>query len=98
MDVEATEPDQIQRASTLGYTGGDDEDDNSGVLSHVVITGAGRNGDLRYDPALDIDFETRLAGLLLQSVGKGTVIEHVQINHSGGYTKAALKFLVVQSA
>ena len=91
MDVEGTDPDQIQRVSTLGYMGGDNDDDSSGVLSHVVIASAGRNGDTYYDSSLDIDYETRLAGLLLQSVGRGTTIEHVQINHAGWRSEAAVE-------
>ena len=41
---------------SLGYSGGNDEFDDSGVLSHVVIVGAGRHRGY-WDDALDIAYE-----------------------------------------
>jgi hypothetical protein len=58
-----------------GYSGGLDESDNSGVLRHVVITGAGSARNLS-DPS------KVMSGLTLESVGRGTVIENIQVNAS----------------
>jgi hypothetical protein len=90
MNVHGAGLDQPVRVSTLGYAGGNNEDDSSGVLSYVVISGAGRNGESRFDSAEETLFETPLAGLSLQSVGKGTIIENIQINHHGNGSDAAL--------
>ncbi len=52
--------------------GGDDDDDNSGVLSYVRIEFAG------------YPFETdkEINGLTLGSVGRGTKIDHIQVSYS----------------
>ena len=66
--------------SALGYSGGTDETDSSGVLRHIVITEAGQNQD--YDDN-GSRVEGRFGGLVLQSVGRGTEIDSVQIHRNG---------------
>ena len=66
----------------LGYSGGNDEFDDSGVLSHVVITGAGRHRGY-WDDALGQDIDVFSNGLTLLSVGQGTLIDTVQVDEIG---------------
>ena len=73
MNVHGADLDQPVRVSTLGYAGGNNEDDSSGVLSYVVISGAGRNGESRFDSAEETLFETHTAGLRLQTLVPGTI-------------------------
>ncbi len=53
-----------------GYYGGSDDDDDSGVLSYVRIEFAGQL----------ISPDNELNGLALQGVGRGTVVDHIQIH------------------
>jgi hypothetical protein len=53
--------------------GGDDDNDNSGVLQYVRIEFCG------YPYAVD----SEINGLTLGSVGRGTTIDHVQVSYSG---------------
>ena len=67
--------------SALGYSGGTDETDSSGVLRHIVIAEAGPNYDYYDDNGNRV--EGRFGGLVLQSVGRGTEIDSVQIHRNG---------------
>ena len=53
--------------------GGDDDNDNSGVMRYVRIEYGG------YPYALD----NEINGLTLGSVGRGTTIDHIQVSYSG---------------
>ena len=65
----------------LGYSGGNDEFDDSGVLSHVVITGAGQSRGY-YDDALGQHIDVFSNGLTLLSVGQGTLVDTVQVDET----------------
>ncbi len=52
--------------------GGEDDEDDSGLLRYVRIEFAGRH----------ISYYNELDGLTLHAVGSGTTIDHVQIHHS----------------
>ncbi|MDA9915815.1 thrombospondin type 3 repeat-containing protein [Luminiphilus sp.] len=67
---------------SLGYSGGNDELDGSGVLTHVVITGAGQHRGY-FDDVLGKHIEIRSGGLILESVGQGTLIDTLQIDETG---------------
>ncbi|MDB2558020.1 thrombospondin type 3 repeat-containing protein, partial [Luminiphilus sp.] len=58
-----------------GFSGGSNDNDDSGVIRHLVITSAGSARNLS-DPS------KVMSGLTLESVGRGTVIENIQINAS----------------
>lgn len=55
------------------YAGGTDANDNSGILRYVRIEFPG----IAYTPNNEIN------GLTLAGVGKGTVIDHIQVSYSG---------------
>ena len=55
--------------------GGSDDDDNSGVLQYVRIEFPGQ--------ALSSASNSEINGLSLYSVGRGTVIDHIQVSYSG---------------
>lgn len=56
-----------------GLYGGDDENDNSGILRYVRIEFSG----YEYNP------EKQLNGIAFQGVGRGTQVDHIQV-HMGG--------------
>lgn len=62
----------VNNAEGLGLYGGADDNDNSGVLKYVRIEYAG----YAYLP------DKELNGLTLGSVGRGTVIDHVQVSYA----------------
>lgn len=63
-------PGQLDGEGNSGLFGGDDPNDSSGVLRYVRVEFAG----IRF-------FETNeLNGIALQAVGKGTVVEHIQVH------------------
>jgi hypothetical protein len=63
-------PGQLDGEGNSGLFGGDDPNDSSGVLRYVRVEFAG----IRF-------FETNeLNGIALQGVGKGTVVEHIQVH------------------
>ena len=53
-----------------GYYGGDDPDDNSGVLRYVRVEFAGR----------EISPDNELNGIAFQGVGSGTTVEYIQVH------------------
>ena len=55
-----------------GTFGGDQPDDNSGVLNFVVVSYAGSN----------VDPENQLNGIAFQGVGAGTVVDYVQVHNN----------------
>jgi hypothetical protein len=55
------------------YFGGDDPNDNSGILRYVRI----EFGGIAFQPNNEIN------GLTLAGVGSGTIIDHVQVSYSG---------------
>ena len=59
----------------IGSVGGAISDDSSGVLSYLVIAEAGAGMDSQEAP---------LGALVLESIGSGTLIDHVQIVGSAG--------------
>ena len=52
-----------------GLFGGDDPNDNSGVLRYVVVKFAGAN----------VDPENQLNGIAFQGVGSGTTVDYIQV-------------------
>jgi hypothetical protein len=62
----------VNNAEGLGLYGGADDNDNSGVLKYVRIEYAG----YAFLP------DKELNGLTLGSVGRGTVIDHVQVSYA----------------
>ena len=65
----------------LGYSGGNDEFDDSGVLSHVVITGAGQSRGY-YDDALGQHWMcSRMDWHFCQWV-RGQLIDTVQVDET----------------
>jgi hypothetical protein len=57
----------------LSTFGGDNDDDNSGILKYVRIEFAG----IAYEPDKEIN------GLTLGGVGRGTVMDYIQVSYSG---------------
>lgn len=55
-----------------GQYGGTDPDDNSGVLKYVRVEYAG----IEFSP------DNELNGIAFQGVGRGTIVEHVQVKHN----------------
>ncbi len=55
-----------------GYYGGDDDTDNSGVLSYVRVEFAGTL----------VSPDNELNGIAFQGVGSGTTIDHVQVHYN----------------
>jgi hypothetical protein len=55
-----------------GLFGGDNPDDNSGVLNYVVVKYAGSN----------VDPENQLNGIAFQGVGSQTVVDYVQVHNN----------------
>jgi len=55
-----------------GIFGGDQPNDNSGVLRYVVVKFAGSN----------VDPENQLNGIAFQGVGDGTVVEFIQVHNN----------------
>jgi hypothetical protein len=55
------------------YHGGNDDDDNSGILKFVRIEFGGYPYDL----------DTEINGLTLGSVGRGTTLENIQVSYAG---------------
>ena len=55
-----------------GVYGGDDPDDSSGVLRYVRVEYAG----IEFSP------DNELNGIAFQGVGRGTVVDHVQVKHN----------------
>ncbi|MFO7694428.1 MAG: hypothetical protein R6V57_15185 [Vicinamibacterales bacterium] len=55
-----------------GQYGGADPDDNSGILQYVRVEFAG----IEFSP------DNELNGIALQGVGRGTIIDHVQVKHN----------------
>jgi hypothetical protein len=55
-----------------GLFGGDDPEDNSGVLTYVVVSYAGSN----------VDPENQLNGIAFQGVGSGTTVDYVQVHNN----------------
>ncbi len=55
-----------------GTFGGDQPDDNSGVLTYVVVSYAGSN----------VDPENQLNGIAFQGVGSGTTVDYVQVHNN----------------
>ena len=55
-----------------GLFGGDDPEDDSGVLRYVVVSYAGSN----------VDPENQLNGIAFQGVGSGTSVEYVQVHNN----------------
>lgn len=68
-DVTEVQIEGIPAGDTFGLYGGDDDDDNSGVFKYVSI---------RHGGAL-IGEGNEINGLTLGSVGRGTVIDHVEV-------------------
>ncbi len=69
----------INRAATsakgeadTGLYGGNNPDDSSGLLRYVVVAHAG----YAFDP------ETELNGIAFQGVGRGTVVDHIQVHQN----------------
>jgi hypothetical protein len=83
---------RIEGITSGGEYGGDQEDDSSGILSHVRIEYSGT----------EIAPNNEINGLTLGGVGRGKVIDHVQVRHTaddcfeffGGTVDA--KYLVCQ--
>lgn len=65
--------DQVVEGGPDAYYGGSDPDDNSGTLRYVRIEYAG----IAFQPGQEIN------GLTLASVGRNTIIDHVQVSYSG---------------
>jgi hypothetical protein len=63
----------VNNAAGDGLYGGTDDNDNSGVLRYVRIEYPG----IAFQPNNEIN------GLTLAGVGRGTVIDHVQVSYSG---------------
>lgn len=63
----------VQNAAGDAYYGGTDPDDNSGVIRYVRIEFPG----IAFQPNNEIN------GLTLGGVGRGTIIDHVQVSYSG---------------
>ena len=55
-----------------GTFGGDQPDDDSGVLTYVVVSYAGSN----------VDPENQLNGIAFQGVGSGTTVDYVQVHNN----------------
>lgn len=55
-----------------GLFGGDQPNDNSGVLTYVVVSYAGSN----------VDPENQLNGIAFQGVGAGTTVDYVQVHNN----------------
>jgi hypothetical protein len=55
-----------------GLFGGDNPDDDSGVLNYVIVKYAGSN----------VDPENQLNGIAFQGVGAGTVVDYVQVHNN----------------
>ena len=55
-----------------GTFGGDQPNDNSGVLTYVVVSYAGSN----------VDPENQLNGIAFQGVGSGTTVDYVQVHNN----------------
>ncbi|MEE4145650.1 MAG: hypothetical protein V2I26_12670 [Halieaceae bacterium] len=55
-----------------GLFGGNDPNDNSGVLTYVVVSYAGSN----------VDPENQLNGIAFQGVGAGTTVDYVQVHNN----------------
>jgi hypothetical protein len=55
-----------------GQYGGTDPDDNSGVLQYVRVEFAG----IEFSP------DNELNGIAFQGVGRGTIVDHVQVKHN----------------
>jgi len=55
-----------------GLFGGNNPDDNSGILKYVVVSYAGSN----------VDPENQLNGIALQGVGSGTTVDYVQVHNN----------------
>lgn len=68
-DVTEVQIEGIPAGDSFGLYGGDDDDDNSGVFKYVSI---------RHGGAL-IGEGNEINGLTLGSVGRGTVIDHVEV-------------------
>lgn len=68
-DVTEIQIEGIPATDTFGLYGGDDDDDNSGILQYVSI---------RHGGAL-IGEGNEINGLTLGTVGRGTVIDHIEI-------------------
>jgi hypothetical protein len=62
----------VNNAERLGIFGGNDDDDNSGILRYVRIEYAG----YAFLP------DKELNGLTMGSVGRGTTIDHVQVSYA----------------
>jgi len=88
-----TMPGHVEGISTGGEYGGDNEQDSSGTLSHVRIEYSGT----------EIGPNNEINGLTLAGVGRGTVLDHIQVRHTaddcfeffGGTVDG--KYLVCQS-
>lgn len=68
-DVEEVQIEGIPAGDTFGLYGGTDDDDNSGVLKYISI---------RHGGAL-IGEGNEINGLTLGGVGRGTVIDHIEV-------------------
>jgi len=68
--AEGVDPCTAQGEGNSGTYGGNDPNDNSGVLRYVVVANAGRQ----------FSAENELNGIALQGVGAGTTVEFVQVH------------------
>ena len=61
---------EAEGEGSSGLYGGNDADDNSGVLKYVVVANAG----------FEITAENELNGIAFQGVGRGTEVDYVQVH------------------
>lgn len=61
---------EAEGEGSSGLYGGNDADDNSGVLNYVVVSNAG----------FEITTENELNGIAFQGVGRGTDVDYIQVN------------------
>ncbi|HEX7048372.1 MAG TPA: hypothetical protein VF275_12445 [Gammaproteobacteria bacterium] len=61
---------EAEGEGSSGLYGGNDADDNSGVLNYVIVSNAG----------FEITAENELNGIAFQGVGRGTEVDYVQVN------------------
>lgn len=62
----------IEGEGESGQYGGDDNGDDSGTLSYVVVTHAGDN----------VTDDDQLNGIAFQAVGSGTSVDHIQVHRN----------------
>lgn len=61
---------EAEGEGSSGLYGGNDADDNSGVLNYVIVSNAG----------FEITAENELNGIAFQGVGAGTEVDYIQVN------------------